>query len=459
MDRPQELIDRVLDLARARDNVIDCVVLVECSSGANLRWANSTLTTNGSRRSLDLTIVLYYGTTSGVALGLASRSSNHFDQNSIRSMLDQAEAAARAAGPSPETADLARGVVVGDYEGDPLSTDSGIFAAVAPQLGDLFARDTTAYYGFAAHSILSTYASSLSGLRVRTDALDGYLELNGRRSGLSAWVGRPSRAFDFDLSDLASELSRKLKCQEKVIDVAPGRHSVVLEPAAVADLTGYLAYSLSGREAAEGRSVFSKAGGTRIGERLCALPLNLYSDPAYAGLEVPDVVLDVTSSSTSSPFDVGQRLGRVDWISNGVLANLETTRYTARAFDLAHAPSASNLILEVEGARGGSTNLVAGLEHGLLVTCLWYIREVDPETLLVTGLTRDGVYVVEDGEIVGSSRNFRFNESPVGMLERVRGAGATMPALPRELAGDMSDLAVPALLVDEFNLSSVADSL
>ena len=122
-------------------------------------------------------------------------------------------------------------------------------------------------------------------------------------------------------------------------------------------------------------------------------------------------------------------------------------------------PDTDNLILEGTGANGASLDeLVAGTRRGLLVTCLWYVREVDPQTLLLTGLTRDGVYLVEDGEVTGAVNNFRFNESPVGLLGRLAEVGSTVPALPREWSDYFTRSAMPAARFEDFNMSSVSQA-
>jgi predicted Zn-dependent protease len=113
-------------------------------------------------------------------------------------------------------------------------------------------------------------------------------------------------------------------------------------------------------------------------------------------------------------------------------------------------------MLELPGATDALDDMIARTERGLLLTCLWYIREVDPVTLLVTGLTRDGVYLVEGGEVVGAVNNFRFNESPIDVLARTMDAGRTERALSREWGEWKSRTAMPALRVADFNMSSVS---
>jgi predicted Zn-dependent protease len=227
----------------------------------------------------------------------------------------------------------------------------------------------------------------------------------------------------------------------------------------VADLMIYTYWTMSARDAQDGRTVFSEPGeGTRVGERLTPRPVTLWSDPAAPGLGCAPFVVAHASSSEQSVFDNGLRVRRTEWISNGTLSELLQTRYSAELTGLATTPYVGNLGLTVDGGSGSADDLVADLERGVLLTCLWYIREVDPQTLLLTGLTRDGVYLVEHGEVVGAVNNFRFNESPLGLLERFSDAGATVPAFSREWGDYFPRTAMPALRVPDFNMSSVSQA-
>jgi predicted Zn-dependent protease len=202
-----------------------------------------------------------------------------------------------------------------------------------------------------------------------------------------------------------------------------------------------------------------RGGGTRIGETLVRPEVTLLSDPSYAGLECAPYAVASSSGDDASVFDNGLPLGRTSWIDHGRLAALRQTRETATMTGQPVTPAIDNLVLEVDGAGGTLDDLVAGTERGLLLTCLWYIRAVDPQTLLLTGLTRDGVYLVEHGEITGAVNNFRFNESPVDLLRRFTHASATGPAFSREWGDDyFSRTAMPALRVPDFNMSSVSQA-
>jgi predicted Zn-dependent protease len=205
--------------------------------------------------------------------------------------------------------------------------------------------------------------------------------------------------------------------------------------------------------------VFSaQGGGTRVGERLTDAKLSLRSDPAAPGLECCPFAVAAASSSMSSVFDNGLAIGATDWVRNGELANLINTRFTAAKTGGAVAPPIDNLILSADSPGPTLSEMVAGTERALLLTCLWYIREVDAQTLLLTGLTRDGVYLVENGAVVGAVNNFRFNVSPVDLLGRMTEIGPTQPTLPREWSDYFTRAAMPPVRVDGFLMSSVSQA-
>ena len=262
-----------------------------------------------------------------------------------------------------------------------------------------------------------------------------------------------------DIPALEGEVARRLGWSDRRIELAPGRYDTILPPTAVADLLIYAYWTMSGRDAHEGRTVFSKpGGGTKVGQRLTDRPLTLFSDPGRAGIECTPFVVDTASSGSSSVFDSGLPLGPTEWIRDGELAALIQTRHSAELTGLPVTPGIDNLALTDAQGAGSLDDLVAATDRGLLLTCLWYIREVDPQTLLLTGLTRDGVHLVEGGEVVGTVTNFRFNESPVGLLSRVEASSASVPCLPREWGDYFTRTSMPALRVEGFNMSSVSQA-
>ncbi|MFF7634533.1 metallopeptidase TldD-related protein [Kitasatospora sp. NPDC008050] len=468
---PHELVERALELSRADG----CVVLVDEKSTANLRWAavdsrpGSALTTNGVTRGRWLTVVATVDGTEGTASGVVSREA--VTREELAQLVRAAEDAARAAGPAEDAQPLPAGGAFNgtaasrDFTEPPAETSIDVFAAFAPELGAAFARARSAgeaLYGFAHHELTSTYLGSSTGLRLRHDQPTGTVELNAKAHGSSAWAGAATRDFtDVDVAALQSSLTERLAWGERRIELPAGRYETLLPPSALADLMISLAWSLNAREAAEGRTVFSRpGGGTRLGERLTDLPLTLRSDPAEPGLQSAPFVIAHASHDDRSVFDNGVPVGATEWITKGELTGLQTTRHTAAVTGLPLRPAGDNLVLELTDQSAAPTmaELIAGTERGLLLTCLWYIREVDPATLLLTGLTRDGVYLVEDGHVVGEVNNFRFNESPVDLLGRITEAGRTEHCLPREWSDWFSRAAMPPVRVKDFNMSSVSQA-
>ncbi|MBT2442317.1 TldD/PmbA family protein [Streptomyces sp. ISL-36] len=457
VSKPYEIVERALELSRADG----CVVIADEESSANLRWAGNALTTNGVTRGRTLTVIATVDGAQGTASGVVSRSAVTVDD--LEPLVRAAEAAARAAGPAEDAQPLVEGVDASPDFGDaPAETTSAVFTDFAPTLGEAFARARSGgreLYGFAHHQLTSTYLGTSTGLRLRHDQPNGTLELNAKSPdrSRSAWAGRSTRDFkDVDPAALDADLAQRLGWAERRIELPAGRYETLLPPTAVADLLIYQLWSSTARDAVEGRTVFSKpGGGTRLGETLSPLPLTLRSDPNEPGLESAPFVIAHSSGDDSSVFDNGLPMARTDWVREGRLEHLITTRHTAALTRLPVAPGAGNLILDGGGERS-LEEMVSSTERGLLLTCLWYIREVDPATLLLTGLTRDGVYLVENGEVVGEVNNFRFNESPVDLLSRASEAGRTEKTLPREWSDWFTRAAMPALRVPDFNMSSVS---
>lgn len=460
VNKPYEIVERALELSRADG----CVVIADEESTANLRWAGNALTTNGVTRGRTLTVIATVDGAEGTASGVVSRSAVTLDE--LEPLVRAAEAAARGAGPAEDAQPLVTGVAPSPgFTEVPTETSSAVFADFAPALGEAFARARAGgreLYGFANHELVSSYVGTSSGLRLRHDQPNGTLELNAKSPDRtrSAWAGRSTRDFkDVDPTTLDAELAVRLGWAERRLELPAGRYETLLPPSAVADLLIYQLWSASGRDAAEGRTVFSQpGGGTRVGERLTALPLTLRSDPNEPGLESAPFVIAHSSGGDRSVFDNGLPLQATEWVREGELNRLTTSRHGAGLTGLPVAPGIDNLILDGGGDRS-LEEMVAATERGLLLTCLWYIREVDPATLLLTGLTRDGVYLVENGEVTGEVNNFRFNESPVDLLGRAAEAGRTERTLPREWSDWFTRAAMPALRVPDFNMSSVSQGV
>jgi predicted Zn-dependent protease len=471
---PQNAVERALAAARCDD----CVVIADEGSTANLRWAANTLTTNGVSRSRRLMVIAIQRSGDEARVGAVSRSGIRTDQ--IAEVVAEAEAAAAEAPPAED----ARPLVTSDASGisdrsgtsapvalaeswdEPAAvTEIAVFSRFAAGLGHAFetaAGGGRKLYGFAEHVITSTYLGTSTGLRLRHDQPTGRLELNAKSADLarSAWAGIGTRDFsDVDATAMEADLAQRLGWASRMVSLPAGRYETIVPPTAVADLLIYLYRSAGARDALEGRTIFSKpGGGVRVGEQLASLPLTLHSDPAEPGLKCAPFVIARSSSRESSVFDNGLPTGRTDWIADGKLGALVQTRCSAALSGLPVTPAIDNLVLAAPGAAGSVTDLVGRVDRGLLLTCLFYIREVDPRTLLLTGLTRDGVYLVENGEVTGAVNNFRFNESPVNVLSRITEVGTTVPTLPRDCDDSFTRTAMPPVRVEGFNMSSVSQA-
>jgi len=458
--RAQETVERALALSSADG----CVVIAKEQSSANLRWANNSLTTNGLTRARQLTVIATIAGATGTAAGAVSQSAVREDE--LEALVRAAEQAAREAGPAEDAQPLvASSKSAEGWDADPAETSIDVFKQLATDLGEALTQarfENRLLFGFAEHTMISTYLGSSTGLRLRHDQPTGTVEIAAKSPDFSrsAWVGRATRDFsDVDVTILNAELTQRLAWAERTIELPAGRYETLLPPPAVADLMIYLYMSTTAREAHDGHTVFSQpGGGTRVGEALTPLPVTLRSDPYAPGLECPPFLIAPASSSESSVFDNGLPLGPTDWIRDGTLTALLQTRHSAQLTGLAVTPWIDNLILEAAGSPSTLTEMTTATKRGLVLTCLWYIREVDPQTLLLTGLTRDGVYLVENGEIIGAVNNFRFNESPVDLLRRVTEIGHTEHTLPREWKNFFTRAAMPPLRIPDFTMSSVSQA-
>ncbi len=474
---PQEAVERALAASRSDD----CVVIAEETSSANLRWAGNTLTTNGVSSSRQLTVIAIHRRAEGASAGIISRAGVRPDQ--IEEVVREAEHAAAEATPAEDAAQVTGLDEAGSsgrksdepsWDSPPGQTEIGVLRDFAAALGQTLREAPAAgrkLYGFAEHDLVSTFLGTSRGLRRRYDQPAGRVELNAKSADLtrSAWTGVATRDFaDVDIAGLDAGLGERLDWAKRSISLPAGRYETLLPPTAVSDLLVYLYWSAGAKDAADGRTVFSKAGGgTRVGEQLSTQPVTLSSDPLAAGLRCPPFVIAHASGSDSSVFDNGLTLNPTAWIQDGTLAALHSSRHSAALAGLPFTPAIDNLIFSVRTSGAAPTSgpgaatleeMIASSGRALLLTCLWYIREVDPQVLLLTGLTRDGVYLVEDGEVVGAVNNFRFNESPVGMLGRLLEVGATVPTLPREWGDYFNRAAMPPVRVEGFNMSSVSQA-
>ena len=464
---PQEIVDAALAASRADG----CVVVVESATEANVRWANNTVTTNGVARTLSWFVVsIADGAAGAVNASAASADSVSSVGDVVRASHQAARAAAasgraRDAQPLVGPDDVGSGAGSDGFDDPPVSTSFDVYRELLPSLRAAFADARSGdriLYGFARHEVSTTHLGSSTGLRLRWVQPTGTLELNAKSADLrrSSWGGLSTPDFrGVTVGGLAASLARRLDWAQRTVELPAGRYDTVLPPTAVADFMISLAWHAGARAAHEGRSAFSApGGGTRVGERLTDRALTLFSDPAAPGMRSSPFIAAAHSSDEVSVFDDGAAIGRVELVTDGVISSLLHTRGSAAEYSEPFTPSGDNLLLTGGDAGRSTEDLLAGVRRGLLVTSQWYLREVDPMTMLLTGLTRDGVFLVENGEITAAVNNFRFNMSPLDVLRQAVDVGGSVPALSREWSDWFTRCVMPPVVVDGFNMSSVSQA-
>lgn len=456
MIRAQDAVEQVLQSAAKTNRCDETIVIVTDRSEASLRWAGNSMTTNGVSTSRSTAVISIVRTGDRAHVGVLR--SSVVDPDAIDGLVAAADKAAHTAPEAHDSAPLLAGAGEPADWDDPLpGTGAGAFAEVARALSSGFGRSDR-LYGFAHHIVETTFLATSTGVRRRFTQPTGSVEINAKRGQASAWAGISTPWFaDVPVDSMLADLSLRLDWSKRTVELPAGRYETLMPPSAVADMMIYLGWSMDGRGAQEGRTALSApGGGTRVGETLTDLSLTMYSDPFAAGLECAPFVHATSSSERLSVFDNGMDVGRVDWIRDGTISSLVYPRSAAAEFGVSPAVPADNLLMT--GGTKDLADMVASTERGLLLTTLWYIRTVDPTTLLLTGLTRDGVYLIEDGEITAAVNNFRFNESPLDLLRRATEAGRAEITLPREWSDWATRAVMPTLRIPDFHMSSISQA-
>ena len=439
-DDARALNNKILALSKADS----CCISISGSEERYLRYAQNMATTAGSPSSLDVTVESHVGLRSGSASG------TDVDDDSLAKLVAQAEQTAKLAPENPEFMPPIgpQKYVTGTAfsAATQAATSDMLASAVKPVLQQAEAKDSqasgfldvgTSFSTFGNSAGLFTYdleSAVLHTVTVRTP--------DGTGSG---WAGATHCDFSkIDVPGMGASAVDKAVRSQNPVRLSPGKYQVILDPSCVFDLMSWMIGYFDQRSADEGRSFATKkGGGSRLGEQLFGKNVTLYSDP-----NDPLVPGSIYS-------DDGQPALKQMWIEDGALKNLQCSRYWAKKMKLNPVPSPTSLTLV--GGTATTDDLIKQVKRGLLITRFWYIREVDPQTVLLTGLTRDGVFLIEDGAIAKPVCNFRFNESPVAMLNKVIAMGPSVRSYGEESVG--LPVAVPQMLVDEFTLSSVSDAV
>ena len=448
-DQARSLADKILSFSKAPD----CEVSLRLSQTGHTRFAANEITTAGMVRNVAVAITSREGAKSG------STMTDELDPSLLRDAVARSEALMAAAQPDPEQVeslepqrypeilafddataaagpkerrdgvkaalDRARG---GGLNGSGFFETGARWLAIANKKGNFgFHRATAAEYS--------------TTMRTADGTGSGYARL-----------GSP-RLSDLDPSALAERAAKKAQSSAKPRELAPGAYTVILEPEAVADLLMFLLFSLNARIADEGRSFLSKpGGGTRLGEKLFADSVTLRSDPFDPRHPGTPWAAGFGRGGRGGGGSGGLPARKTTWIENGVVKTLAVDRYWAKKTNVEPVPLSGGLVLN--GSDKSLETLVAETPRALLVTRFWYIRSVNPQNAMVTGLTRDGVWLIENGKVVHPVNNFRFNDSPVNLLKNLEATSVATPA-----GSEFFALTVPAIRAADFHFTSKSDAV
>ena len=432
-DEAKALLTKVLAFSKADE----CEINLSGSEGGNIRYARNAVSTAGDASRLSLIVTSSFGKKTGVA------TINEFDDASLEKVVRRAEEVANLAPENPEYMPLL---------GPQTYLDSVAYnkttAAVSPEIrAEAVAKslkvskdEKLEAAGFLENSSgfrAMMNSKGLFGYNMDSDVSFSVTMRNQAGTG-SGYVSKSyNDVSKLDTLALTKIAAAKANGSANAKAIEPGKYTVILEPLAASDLITTMFGGFDARSADEGRNYMSKKGGTtRLGEKLFDEKVSMYSDPLNA---------DLPSATYSGD---GQPLKRTVWVDKGVVKNLAYSRYWAKQKGVAPLPGANSMIME--GGTSSLENMIKGTDRGILVTRFWYIRFVDPQTLLLTGLTRDGTFYIENGKIQFPIKNFRFNESPVIMLNNVEELGK-----PERT----DNMIVPPMKIRDFTFTSLSDAV
>lgn len=430
----KKILEKVLSFATAPETQAG----LGGSTGGNIRYALNTVTTSGADDNLSLSVTSYYGKKSGTA------TINEFDDESLKKVVQRAEQTAKLAPENPEAMPLLGPTNFKDvphaFSDKTANIDPEFRAkAAAASLKPCRKKGLTAagfiedYSGFNA----SMNSKGMFGYH-RDTGVEFTVTVRTPDGTGSGWATRDYN----DVSKLDTERASRIAMEKAERSVGakaiePGKYTVILEPAASVDLIYNMMGNFDARSADEGRSFLSKkGGGNKLGEKIVDERITLYSDPFD-----PNVPF---SSWTGS----GLPREKTYWIKDGVVSNMFYSRYWAKEKGKKPVPGPAGGVML--GGDASTEDLIKDTKKGILVTRLWYIRSVDPQTLLYTGLTRDGTFYIENGKIKYPIKNLRFNESPVIMLNNLEVLGK-----PQRIDGAM----VPPMKIRDFTFTSLSDAV
>lgn len=438
-DEARSLINRILELSTADETS----VRLEAVRAANLRYARNEITTSGDASDTTVDVRVSFGSRSG------SAETNQFDTESLERTVRRAEEIARFSPEDPEHMPLLtqqKYIETNAYDPATAEADPAWRARIAQQAISLATSRKLETAGFVTNRGSWTAIGNSAGLFAwAPSSLTTYSTTVRTPDGTgSGWAGGNAEAIGaLDASDIARKAVNKAELSRDARELEPGLYTVILEPAAVADLLMYMSFSLDARNADEGRSFFSrKGGGTRLGEEILSPHVTIVTDPA-------------DDRARGIPFDSsGLPRRKVTIFDAGALKSLSYSRFWADRMKTEPTASPANLIMS--GGRGTVEDLVRDTRDGVLVTRLWYIRFLDPQTITLTGLTRDGVFRIRDGRITNAVKNFRWNDSPISVFSSIDAMSA--PVRARGSESEDFSIVCPAIRT-KFRFSSLSDAV
>jgi predicted Zn-dependent protease len=439
-EETKALLKKVLGYSKADE----CEVNINGSDGGNIRYARNAVSTSGGVSQTSLVVSSAYGKKLGVA------TINEFDDASLEKVVRRSEELAKLAPENPEYVPI---LGPQQYEADSktfeektAAIDSKFRADAVAQSLQIAKDNNLTAAGYLENSAGFSAMMNSKGLFAYNTSTNVSFNVTLRTKD-SKGSGYSTKAFN-DVSKLDVAAATRIAAQKAAGSVEakaiePGKYTVILEPAAAIVLLETIFFNMDARSADEGRSFLSKGDGkTKLGEKLVDERVTIYSDPHNP--ELP----------TSTWNGDGRPQEKMMWIEKGVMKNLYYSRYWAQKKNVKPIPSPDGVIME--GGTASIEDLIKSTEKGILVTRLWYIREVDPQTLLYTGLTRDGTFYIENGQIKFPIKNFRFNESAIIMLNNLEALGKP----ERTVSGESNTQAlIPPLKIRDFTFSSLSDAV
>ncbi|MFO0094182.1 MAG: TldD/PmbA family protein [Gemmatimonadaceae bacterium] len=427
-------------------------VTINSAARADTRFALNQVTTSGENSDTQVTITAYDGNRA------ASVNTNRLDEASLAAAAKQAYEIAKLVPPNPERMpELGAQSYPAARERVITMPTPAERAAAAKLVTELARANDLIATGFIECRAGATALANSKGLFAydSSSAVTMTSTVRSPDGTGSGWACSDGNGFgDLDPQALAATAVQKAKDSRNPVAIEPGRYTTILEPTAVGNLVQLIAGAMQARAADEGRSFFTKpGGGNKIGLKVVDDRITLISDPADA------------SSTNGGYDDDGMPLEKVTWIENGVVKTLNYDRYWAQKQGVPPTRSGgggfrgAGRSLRMLGGSSSIADMVKGTERGVLVTRFWYIRPVDARTILYTGLTRDGTFLIENGKVTRSIKNFRFNESPIFFLNNLEALGPTIRINSSENLSAGGSVWMPPIKVRDFTFSSLSDAV